>query len=134
MSRPVNAKQVKIRNISQFVNESLQYEDTVIFQGRAQIVQIHGKNRQDGTQDLDYIAKCDLVDVQKAQSDVDVPKSVTDDKQIKEKSQSQALRQKAYVIARNLGESPEELYKSAIEEASSWLDNYQENKMWEHNG
>ncbi len=123
MKTPINIRQIKIRQITTEVSEGFNYDDTVLFQGSGSVVSVVGKNRQDGSQDVDYLVKCELVDVKKG--DVDKV-SVVKTPEIKGKSQSQRTRHLAYRIAQEIGDDPEDLYNKSQQEAREWLQRHSE--------
>jgi len=127
----INLRTIKIRTINQFVSESLNYNDDILFQGKGQVVQIVGNNNQDNTQNLIYIVKPELVEIKKSNLELPIPKTITNDLKIKEKSPSQMLRQKAYRIAQEIGGNEEELYLGAIEAGSEYLDQLKESFIGE---
>jgi len=129
----INLRTIKIRTINQFVSESLNYNDDILFQGKGQVVQIVGNNNQDNTQNLIYIVKPELVEIKKSNLELPIPKTITNDLKIKEKSPSQMLRQKAYRIAQEIGGNEEELYLGAIEAGSEYLDQLKESILLEVN-
>lgn len=118
---PIDLKQVQIKNFRQEVNQTLQYGDTIYFQGKASVTDIHGTSNEDGTQNVVYTAKCQLGEVRKAPDDITKPVSITSDHKLREKSESQALRQLAYRVSQETGVSEEGLYKEAISIAREWL-------------
>ena len=121
---PINRRRVKIRQFIQDIDSDLKYEQTIIFQGKGQVVKKEGKNNQDSTQDIDYIVKVDQAEIKKADFDTSKPVSITNETRIKEKSRSQALRHKAFAIAQEYGTSEESLYNSAMTTADDYLINW----------
>ena len=115
MSLPTNIKQVQIKSFKQEISEALTYGDVIYGQFRGAVTDIKGSDNNDGTQNVTYMVKTDLSDVKKAKDEVTEPKSIVTDKKLREKSESQALRQLAYRVGQETGESEEGLYKMAIE-------------------
>lgn len=118
---PVDLRQIQIKNFKQEVNESLAYGDVIYLQGKAVITNISGEANEDGTQNLVYVAKCQLCEVKKAPDEVTPPVSIVSDVKLREKSESQALRQLAYRVGQETGISEEGLYKEAINIAREYL-------------
>ncbi len=118
---PIDLKQIQIKNFKQEVNESLAYGDVIYLQGRALVTNISGEANEDGTQNVVYVAKCQLCEVKKAPDEVTPPVSIVSDVKLREKSESQALRQLAYRVGQETGHSEESLYKAAMEVARDYL-------------
>ncbi len=100
---PIDLKQIQIKNFKQEVNQTLSYGDEIYFQGLAQISDIHGSSNEDQTQNVVYVAKCQICEVKKAPDEVTPPVSIVSDVKLREKSESQALRQLAYRVGQETG-------------------------------
>lgn len=118
---PINIKQVQIKSFKQETNTSLTYGDIIYFQGKGAVTEIKGSDNQDGTQNVIYQVKVSLSDVKKAPDELTQPVSIVTDKKLRDKSESQALRQLAYRVGQETGYSEEGLYKEAIEVAREHL-------------
>lgn len=119
---PIDLKQIKIRDFKQEISETLQYGDQIYFQGMASVNKIQGEANEDGTQNVLYLAACQLCEVKKAPDEVTPPVSIVEDKKLRQKSESQALRQLAYRVGQETGVSEDGLYKAAIQIARDWLE------------
>jgi len=122
MSIPANIKQVRIKSFKYDTNENLTYGDIIYFQGKGAVTDIKGSDNQDGTQNLLYEVKVSLSDIKKAKDEVTEPISIIDEKRRKDKSPSKSLRNFAFRVAEETGESAEGLYKLAIEEGWRYLE------------
>ena len=122
MSLPTNIKQVQIKSFKQEISEPLTYGDVIYFQGMGEVTTIQGEANQDETQNVTYKVGVKLSDVKKAKDEVTEPKSIVTDKKLREKSESQALRQLAYRVGQETGESEEGLYREAISRGREYLE------------
>lgn len=118
--------------INAFKNEiegKLKSTDHIVFQGKADISEVRVKDNKDETKTYTYIAIPTLTQVKVSENELKEPKDITVTYHTKKTSLSQALRQKAYVIATEIGENPDKLYSDAIEKASGYLDMLMDDKM-----
>jgi hypothetical protein len=113
----LNIKKIKINNIITEIPEALKSGDTIAFLGRATVTEVIFKDNQDGTHNATYKAKTELVDIRNSEH-----KSIVDDKRIKAKSRSQAVKHKSFRVAEETGLSEEGLYSEAMEKADEYLD------------
>jgi len=120
----IDTKRVKIQVITQDINEVLKQGQDLIFQGSASIIEARFKDNQDGTTNATYIAKPVLVDIRPSETNI----SIVDDKKLKEKSRSQALRQKAFIIGQEIGENGDDLYERIMDLANDELDRIQDER------
>jgi len=119
---PTNIKQVQIKSFKQEISEALTYGDVIYGQFRGAVTDIKGTDNCDGTQNVTYMVKTDLSDVKKAPDEVTEPKSIVTDKKLRDKSESQALRQLAYRVAQETGESESGLYSEVISRGREYLE------------
>lgn len=105
-----------IRQFSTEIKEPLKSGQSIIFLGRATVDSFKAVDNQDGTHNYFYYLKTELVDIKDADQ-----LSLVDDKRVKEKSRSQAIRQLAFRVAQETGLSEEGLYQSAQDEAEKYL-------------
>jgi hypothetical protein len=120
----IDTKRVKIQVITQEISETLKQGQTIVFQGSADVIEARFRDRHDGSTDATYIAKPVLVDIRPSETNI----SIVDDKKLKEKSRSQALRQKCYVIGSEIGENADDLYERIMDFANDELDRIQDEK------
>jgi hypothetical protein len=120
----IDRKRVKILTITQDISETLKQGQDIIFQGSASVIEARFRDNQDQTTNATYIAKPILIDVRPSETNI----SIVDDKKLKEKSRSQALRQKCFVIAQEIGENADDLYERIMDFANDELDRIQDEK------
>lgn len=121
MTVPIDLKSIQIKNFKQEITQTLTYGDVIYLQGKAQVTNIQGESNEDGSQNVTYIAKCQLCEVKKAPDEITPPVSIVSDRKLREKSESQALRQLAYRVGQETGYSEEGLYKEAVNVARKYL-------------
>jgi len=114
----IDIKRAKLQTISQEIKEPLKQGQEVVFLGRGSVIEARFRDNNDGTANATYLIKPEIVDFRASENQV----SIVDDLKVKQKSRSQALRQKAFIIAQELGVSEEALYQSALDEAEHYLD------------
>lgn len=123
----IDTKRVKILTISQEIRETLKQGQDLIFQGSCSVIEARFRDQQDGTTNVTYIAKPILVDIRPSETNI----SIVDDKKIKEKSRSLALRHKCLAIAQEIGEDGDKLYEEVIDYANDKLDQIKDERMIE---
>ena len=122
-----NIIKARIQAFSNELTSTLKKSDNIIFQGQGEVDEIRLKDNKDGTTNATYLIKPLFTQIKRSETELQVPEDITNTYKIKEKSRSQALRQKAWVIAQELGVSEEALYNSAMDEANNYLDQYKDN-------
>ena len=121
----IDTNRAKLSSISQEIKEPLKQGQEVIFLGKGTVTEARFKDNFDGTANATYIIKPELIDFKAGEE----MKSIVDDNKVKEKSRSQALRQKAFVIAQEIGRSPEAVYNSAMDQADDYLDRLKDEEL-----
>lgn len=116
-----NLLKTRIRAFSQEIEKPLSHQQTVVFMGKGEVAKISEEPNGDGSVNITYEIKPLLVDV-RVSDNQEQPQSIAVDKELKQKSRSQALRQKAFRIAQEIGKSEEGLYNQAMDEADRWLE------------
>ena len=104
------------------IDGKLKSTDHIIFQGTADISEVRVKDNKDETKTYTYISVPTLTQIKKSENELEIPKDIAVTYHTKKTSLSQALRQKAYVIATEIGEDPDKLYEEAIYQANNYLD------------
>ena len=122
MKTPIDLRQAKIRQCKTEIKEGFNYNDVVIFTGSGEVIEITGRNNDDGTQNVTYVIKPKLVRVQKSDTEISEPRDITNDYQIKKKSRSQALRHKCYAISKDIEYTQDQLYNAAMDAADDKLE------------
>lgn len=123
----IDTSRCKLLTISQEIKEPLKQGQTVVFQGSADIIEARFRDQHDGTVAATYIAKPILIDIRPSETNI----SIVDDKKIKEKSRSLALRHKCLAIAQEIGEDGDKLYEEVIDYANDKLDQIKDERMIE---
>lgn len=123
----IDTKRVKILTISQEISETLKQGQDLVFQGSCTVIEARFRDQQDGNTNVVYIAKPVLVDIRPSETNI----SIVDDKKLKEKSRSQALRQKCYIVAQETGENEEDLYNKCMDVADNKLDQLRDELVYE---
>lgn len=119
----------KINAFKKEIKDKLKSTDHIVFQGKADLTEVRVKDNKDETKTYTYIAIPTLTDVKVAENELSEPKNISVTYHTKKTSRSQALRQKAYVIAIELGDDPDKLYDQAIDSANMYLDALKDEKM-----
>lgn len=114
----IDIKRAKLSTISQEIKETLKQGQQIVFLGKGSVIEIRLRDNQDGTVNATYLIKPELIDFRVSESQ----ESIVDTVKVKEKSRSQALRHKAFIISQETGQSADALYNSALEEADHYLD------------
>lgn len=116
----LNIKKIKLLTISQEVEKTMKAGSTLVFMGRGSLTGANVRENNDGTSNVTYLLKPEIVDFREPETEV----SIVDYKKVKKKSESQALRHRAFAISQdeNVDYSADALYKSAIEEGHIFLD------------
>lgn len=115
----INIIKAKLRQATHDINFELEHGQSVIFQGRGSVVKKTEFDNQDGTLNVTYDIKPEIMELRA--SDGKSVQSV-----IKEKSRSSKLRSRCFMLAQELGVSEEALYNSAMDEATYYLDRKQD--------
>ena len=120
----IDTKRVKIQVITQEISETLKQGQTILFQGSADVIEARFRDRHDGATDATYIAKPVLVDIRPSETNI----SIVDDKKLKEKSRSLALRHRCLAIGSDIGEDGDDLYERIMDFANDELDRIQDER------
>jgi len=104
------------------IEGKLNSTDYIVFQGTADISEVRVRDNKDETKTYTYIAVPTLTQIKKSENELEILQDITVTYHTKKTSLSQALRQKAFVIANEIGDNPDKLYKEAIEQANNYLD------------
>lgn len=100
------------------ISEPLEHGQTVLFQGRSSVVKKTEHDNQDGTLNITWEAKIEIVDFRPTKDG-----QVTSETQVVViSSRSKKLKQRCFVLSKELGLTEAELYNGAMDEAEAWLD------------
>lgn len=122
----IDRKQIKVQTFSQDINDVLKNGcGDIVFQGKGSVIQARFSNNQDGTSNVVYIVKPEIVDVRLLETNI----SIVDDKKIKEKSRALALRHRCLAIGTEIGEDGDKLYEEVMDYANEKLDLIRDERM-----
>lgn len=118
----MNQIEVKVLSFKVPIETKILKTDHIIFQGSAEVSEVRVKDLKDGQNKYTYIVLPLNVEVRKSDNELSKPVKINTDPFTNQKSLSQRLRQKAFMVAGEIGTDPEVLYRQAIDQANDYLD------------